>query len=208
MARRTAYPRVPARERKAGQVVIQRRALPAAGRVALRAGLTELPAVFVARLVTGDAVLRRAAVLVTLVTLHAGNLRVPARERIGRCVVIKAGALPAVGRVALRAGLTKLPTVLVVGLMAGNAVLWRSRVLVALVALHAGNLRVPSGEGVDPRVVIEGNGLPTLRRVALPASLTKLPVVLVVHLVAGVAVLRSAAVLISGVALHAVCLLV
>ena len=208
MARCAAYPRVPARERETGQVVIQRRSLPAAGGVALRAGLTELPAVVVVRLVTGDAVLGRAAVLVALVSLYAGDLPMPARERIGGRVVIKAGSLPAVGRVALRASLPKLPAVPVVRLMAGNAVLRSSRVLVALVALYAGHLLVPPGEGVSPRAVIEGDGLPALRCVALSACLTELPVVLVIDLVAGVAVLRGSAVLISGVALHAVCLLV
>ena len=48
--------------------------------------------------------------------------------------MIKAGSLPAISGVALRAGLTKLPAVFVARLVTGVAVLWGSRVLVARMA--------------------------------------------------------------------------
>ena len=44
--------------------MVERGSLPAAGRMALRAGLAELPAVFVVRLVTGRAVLWGPRILV------------------------------------------------------------------------------------------------------------------------------------------------
>lgn len=94
---------VPARERKGGCAVIEAGSLPAAGVVALHAGLAELSAVPVVRLVTGVAVLGQAAVLVTRVALGAGNLRVSARERECRQAVIKGDRLPAHGGVALGA---------------------------------------------------------------------------------------------------------
>jgi len=64
MTRCTAYPGMRAREREGSLTVVQRGSLPATGGVALRAGLTELPAVFVVRLVTGNAVLGGSRVLV------------------------------------------------------------------------------------------------------------------------------------------------
>ena len=48
--------------------------------------------------------------------------------------MIERGPLPAIGRVALRTGLAKLPAMFVVRLMAGIAVLGGSRVLVARMA--------------------------------------------------------------------------
>ena len=67
MTRSTAYPGMGAREREGSLAVVQRGSLPATGRVALRAGLTKLPAVFVVRLVTGIAVLGGSRVLVARV---------------------------------------------------------------------------------------------------------------------------------------------
>ena len=134
MTRCTADPGMGAREREASLTVVQRSSLPATGRVALRAGLTELPVVFVACLVTGSAVLGGSRVPIAWVTLHAGNLPVPPCERVWGRVVIKAGSLPAVGRVALPTGLTELPTVLVFRLVTGRAVLRSSRVLAARMA--------------------------------------------------------------------------
>ena len=58
----------------------------------------------------------------------------PPCERVRGRVVIKAGSLPAIGRVALRAGLTKLSIVFVARLVTGKAVLGGSRVLVARMA--------------------------------------------------------------------------
>ena len=133
MTRTTAYPCMPARERKASRAVTKAGSLPAASRVALRAGLAELPAVFVARLVTGRAVLRGSRVLVARVTLRTANLPVSPCERVSGRAVTKAGSLPAASRVALRAGLAELPAVFVARLVTGRAVLRRSRILVALV---------------------------------------------------------------------------
>jgi len=123
-----------AREREGRLAVVQRGPLPATGRVALGAGLTKLPVVFVVRLVTSHAVLGSPRVLAARVTLNTGNLPVSPCKRVSGCTVIKAGPLPAIGGVALRAGLTKLPAVFVVRLMAGIAVLGGSRVLVARMA--------------------------------------------------------------------------
>jgi len=80
MTRITAGPGMGAREREGSLTVVQRGSLPATGGVALRAGLTKLPVVFIVRLVTGNAALGRAAILVARVTLHAGNLPVPPCE--------------------------------------------------------------------------------------------------------------------------------
>ena len=77
MTRSTADAGMRAREREGSLTVVQRGTLPATGGMALRAGLTELPVVFVVRLVAGNATLGRAAILVARVTLHAGNLPVP-----------------------------------------------------------------------------------------------------------------------------------
>lgn len=66
MTRAAADPGMRACEREGSLTVIQRGSLPATRRVALRAGLTELPTVFVVRLVAGIAVLGRAAILVAL----------------------------------------------------------------------------------------------------------------------------------------------
>ena len=133
---------VPPCERVSGSVVTKAGSLPAASRMALRAGLAELPVVFVARLVTGRAVLGRPRVLVACMALHTGNLPVPPGERVCGRAVIKGGSLPATGRVALRAALTKLPAMFVVRLVACVAVLWGSTILVSGVALHAGRLLV------------------------------------------------------------------
>ena len=64
VTRGTAYPSVSAREREGSLAVIYRGPLPATGSVALRAGLAELPVVFVVRLVTGRTVLWRPRILV------------------------------------------------------------------------------------------------------------------------------------------------
>jgi hypothetical protein len=197
-----------AREREGGPIVIQRGSLPAAGRVTLGAILAKLSAVPVVGLVAGGAVRRRAAVLVSRVALHAGNLRVSPRKRVGGCVMIKAGSLPAAGPVTLGAVLAKLPVVPVVCLVAGVAILGCSRVLTSCVALGTGNLPVLPGERIYRSIVIEGHGCPASGRVTLGAGLTQLPVVCVLGLVAGVAVLWRPAILVLYVALHAGCLLV
>jgi hypothetical protein len=59
---------------------------------------------------------------------------VPPCERIRRRAMIERGSLPAIGRVALRAGLTKLSVVFVTRLVTGNAALGGPRVLVARMA--------------------------------------------------------------------------
>ena len=64
MTRTTAYPGMRAREWEGSLTMIQRSSLPATSRVTLSAGLTELPAVFVVRLVTGNTALRGPSVLV------------------------------------------------------------------------------------------------------------------------------------------------
>jgi hypothetical protein len=64
MTRTTAYPGMGAREWEGSLTVVQRSSLPATGRVALRAGLAELPIVFVVRLVTGNTALGSPRVLV------------------------------------------------------------------------------------------------------------------------------------------------
>ena len=106
---------------------------PTIGRVALDAGLAELPIVFVIGLMTGDAALGRARVLVAGMAGRAGNLGVFPNKGVRRGV-IKGNRLPASRRVALIAGLAKLPTVAVVRLVAGVAVLWGALVLAAGVA--------------------------------------------------------------------------
>ena len=129
-------------------------------------------------------------------------------ERVCRHVMIKGDCLPALGRVTLRAVLTKLPAVFVVRLVACVAVLWGSALLVSGVALHAGILLVLPLQRIRRRAMIEGGSLPALERVALCAVLTKLPTLAVVRLVACVAVLWGSTVLVSGVALHTGYLLV
>ena len=94
---------MPPNERVWGRVVIKAGSLPALEGVALRAALTELPAVFVVGLVTGIAVLRSSAVLVSGVALHAGYLFVLPPQRIRRRAMIERGSLPALECVALRA---------------------------------------------------------------------------------------------------------
>ncbi len=161
----TTDPGMRSGEREGGQVVVQGGALPAAGRVALGAVLAELPIVPVVGPVTGDAALGCPRVLAARVTLHAGNLAVPAGERIGGGAMIEAGSLPAIRRVALGAVLAELPTVPIVRLVAGNTVLGRARVLVAGMAGRTGNLSMLPNECVR-RAMIEGNCLPARGYVA------------------------------------------
>ena len=195
-------------EREAGQVVIQRSALPAARPVTLVAVLTKLPTVPVVCLVAGIAILRRAAILTAGVTLHAADLPVPPGECVGSRVVIEAGSLPATGPVTLIAVLAKLPAVPIVCLVAGIAVLRRAAILAVGMALLAGGLTMHPGERIRGQSVVEADRQPAPGRVALRASLTQLPVVLVVCLMASVAALGSAAVLILKVTFHAGCLFV
>jgi hypothetical protein len=208
MTRTTACPGMRAREGESSRAMIKAGSLPATGRVALRAVLAELPVVFVVRLVTGRAVRGRTLVDPVSMTRTTADACMRAREGEASRAVIKAGSLPAASVVALRAGLTKLPVMFIVGPVTGNAVLGSSRVLASGVTLHAANLPMPPCERVTGRVVIKAGPLPAIRRMALPAGLTKLPAVFVVRLVTGNAVLGGSTVLVSGVALHAGCLLV
>ena len=130
------------------------------------------------------------------------------RERICRSIVIKGHPKPARGRVALRARLTELPAVWVVFLVAGIAVLGNSRVLAALMAFYAGDVGVPACKRVCVDVMVKSDGCPAFGRMALHARLTQLPVVSVVGLVAGVAILRGPGILVLYVALYAGYLLV
>ena len=122
--------------------------------------------------------------------------------------MIECDCLPTPGRMALPAGLTKLPAVVVVRLVAGVAGLRCAAVLVSKVALGAGRLLVPAPQRVGRRAMIEGGPLPALRGVALGAILAQLHAMRVIRLVAGPAVLRGSTVLVSGMALCAVYLLV
>ena len=188
--------------------MIKAGSLPAAGPVTLGAVLAKLPVVPVVYLVAGVAILRRSRVLTSCVALRAGNLPVLPGERICRSIVIKGHAQPARGRVALRAGLTELPAVRVVILVAGVTVLGNSRVLVALMAFYAGSIRVPACKRVRVHVMVKSDGCPASGRVTLRAGLTQLSVVCVLGLVAGVAVLWRPAILVFNVAIHAGCLFV
>jgi hypothetical protein len=208
MTRTTACPGMRAREGESSRAMIKAGSLPATGRVALRAVLAELPVVFVVRLVTGRAVRGRTLVDPVSMTRTTADACMRAREGEASRAVIKAGSLPAASVVALRAGLTKLPVMFIVGPVTGNAVLGSSRVLASGVTLHAANLPMPPCERVAGRVVIKAGPLPAIRCVTLRTILPKLPTVLVVLLVARVAVLWGSAVLVPRVALHAGYLLV
>ena len=136
--------------------VIKDGAWPPGGGMALGAVLAELASVFVIPAMAGHAVLRCAGIDASGMALHARGIGMGAGELKGGLGMVKDGAGPARGSVALGAVLAELAPVLVVRRVASHTILGRAGVDVTCVALHARGPVMRAGEREGGQAVVNG----------------------------------------------------
>jgi hypothetical protein len=133
----------------------------------------------------------------------ARGIGVRTRELEGGLGVVKYGARPAGGGMALSAVLAELAPMLVVPAMAGDAILWCARVNATSMALHARGSDMRSRELEGRLRVVKYGARPAGRGVTLGAVLAELAPVLVIPAVAGHASMWRAGVNAPSMALDA-----
>ncbi len=164
--------------------MIELRALPRLRGMALRTVGAEGAQMLLRFRVTTDARLRRAFEDVVGVTLSAGHVDVRARQLECGQTVIELRILPVRRSVTLRAARPECALVVIILLMAGDAILRRALEDVVHVALCALDRLVFADEFERRQVVIELRILPARWSVALRAVRSERAIVRIVHLVA------------------------
>lgn len=190
---------------EAAQGVIKARITPAGGAVAPGAVTTVLAIVFVIADVAGNTVERGAFELAITVAICAGYAGMRIAQREARVVVIESDVSPAICDMAGLAVCAELAIVMVILAVAVDAAAGGAVKLAAAVTGTTVCHQVRASQRKRGLVMIEGDVAPAVSGMAARAVRAKLPIMLIVGLMAANAVFGCAGEITIGMALRTFC---